>query len=733
MSAHTNNADEHKFQRAVAFHASGQLGPAERLYQEIIQSRPTHFNATFYLAAAYAQQNKLDLAAQFFGRAAEINPASVDAHFNCGLALQSLRKFEEAIESYDRAIRRKPNQLDAHYNRGSALSELKHFEEALKSYDRAISIKPDFAEAYFNRGNAQHEMKRFEEALKSYEFAIRLKRDYAEAYSGRGNTLHALQRFEEALAICDLAIQLKPGQAEAHYNRGVMLSALNRFEDALKSYDRAIQIEPAYADAYSNRGATLLWLKRFEEALLSFDRAIQLKPESEFLSGTALHTRMWICDWRNYNADSAELFDRILHDEKVTVPFPLLALPSSHALQRKAAEIWTGSNRGASGRLEPAPKLPAHQRIRVGYFSADFRNHPVALSIVELIERHDRTMFELIGFSFGPDTSDDIRQRLKVAFDKFIDVRNTPDLDVAVLSRNLEIDIGIDLNGFTQGSRTDIFAMRAAPIQVSYLGYPGTMPADYIDYLVADSTVIVASREQYYTEKIVYLPNSFFPNDRKRQMSDKAFMRSEHGLPPEAVVFCCFNNNYKITPDVFDSWMRILTHVEESILWLRKDNQTAVRSLRNEARVRGVDPDRLIFAPRVAYSDHLSRHRMADLFLDTLPYNAHTTASDALWTGLPVLTRIGETFAGRVAASLLNAIHVPELITSTLEEYEALAIELGTDPAKLASIKHKLADKRLTTPLFDTELLARHIEAGYTKMYERYRAGLAPEHMYVPQ
>ena len=326
-----------------------------------------------------------------------------------------------------------------------------------------------------------------------------------------------------------------------------------------------------------------------------------------------------------------------------------------------------------------------------------------------------------------------MRQRLKVAFDKFIDVRNMSDRDVALLARSLEIDIGIDLNGFTEGERTDIFAMRAAPIQVSYLGYPGTMGADYIDYLIADPTLISASHQPHYTEKIVYLPNSYQPNDRKRRISDKVFTRAEAGLPQEGFVFCCFNNNYKITPDIFESWMRILGRVGGSVLWLFEDNEIAARNLKKEASVRDIDPERLVFARHMALPEHLARHRLADLFLDTLPYNAHTTASDALWAGLPVLTQIGETFAGRVAASLLNAVRLPELITTTRDAYEELAVELATDPAKLAGIKQKLSDNRLTTPLFDTELFAKHIEAAYMQMYERYQAGLPPDHIHVPQ
>jgi len=322
---------------------------------------------------------------------------------------------------------------------------------------------------------------------------------------------------------------------------------------------------------------------------------------------------------------------------------------------------------------------------------------------------------------------------MEAAFDQFIDVRNQPDKYSALLSRNMEIDIAVDLAGFTTFGRTDIFALRASPIQVSYLGYPGTMGADFIDYIIADPMLIPEDSKQHYREKIVYLPNSYQVNDAKRSISDKAFTRAELELPPTGFVFCCFNNSYKITPPVFDRWMRILKKVDGSVLWLSEHNGKAASNLRKEALARGVNPERLIFAKRLPLlGEHLARHCSADLFLDTLPYNAHTTASDALWAGLPVLTCLGKTFAGRVAASLLNAIHLPELITTTPEAYEVLVIELATNADRLAEVKQKLAKNRLTTPLFDTTLFTKHIEAAYTAMYERYHADLAPAHIYVP-
>jgi predicted O-linked N-acetylglucosamine transferase (SPINDLY family) len=366
----------------------------------------------------------------------------------------------------------------------------------------------------------------------------------------------------------------------------------------------------------------------------------------------------------------------------------------------------------------------------VGYFSADFKNHPVAFLIAELFEIHDRSQFETYAFSLA-EGADEMRGRLHKAFDHFIDAEARSDVEIAQVARDLGIDIAVDLSGFTQDSRTGIFAHRAAPIQVNYLGYPGTMGADYIDYIIADKTLIPPQSQQFYSEKIVYLPNSYQVNDRGRLISVRQFTRTELGLPENGFVFCCFNNNFKILPATFDGWMRILKSVKGSVLWLFQDNPRAVDNLRCEALNRGVEASRLIFAERMPLAEHLARHRQADLFLDTLPYNAHTTTSDALWTGLPVLTLMGESFASRVAASLLNAIGLPELITSSQEEYEALAIELALNPKKLADTKLKLANNRLTAPLFDTPLFAKNLEAAYIEIYKKYQADLQPEHMSV--
>jgi predicted O-linked N-acetylglucosamine transferase (SPINDLY family) len=507
---------------------------------------------------------------------------------------------------------------------------------------------------------------------------------------------------------------------------------LRRPEDELARYDKAIALKPDGAEAYNNRGNALIDLKRPEDALASYDKAIALKSNYEFLFGTILHTKMKICDWETFDQDFDRLRAKLTRYENASSPFPVLSVTGSPELQKIASQIWV-RNRHSVRTVLPAVTMRAgHKKIKLGYFSADYQNHPVMSLIAGMLEAHDKSRFETIALSYGPNINDEMRKRAMRSFDRFLDVRNSSDKDVALLCRTLEVDIAVDLNGFTKDSHTDIFAFKAAPIQVNYLGYAGTMGAEYIDYIIADAILIPEHSRQHYSEKIVYLPNSYQVNDAKRTISDKVFTRAELGLPSAEFVFCCFNNNYKITPHVFDGWMRILKQVEGGVLWLLEDNAKAASNLRKEAAARGVDAERLIFAKRLPLAEHLARHRLADVFLDTLPFNAHTTASDALWAGLPVLTCIGESFAGRVAASLLKAIHLPELITNTPQAYEAFAVQLATHPNKLFEIKKKLANNRLTTPLFDTKRFTKHIEAAYTAMYERCLAGLPPADIYVP-
>jgi len=593
-----------------------------------------------------------------------------------------------------------------------------------------LKAQPDNFEALNLMGIIASKTQRNREAAELIVRAISVRPDQAVAHLNLGNIFLSLQRPAEALDSIERSLQLNPNDARAYNDRGNALRSLNRFEAALDSYERALAIRQDYAEAWHNRGVMLGLLKRFVEALDSYERALKLNPNIPWLYGVWLHTKTQLCVWSDLDSQVAELGRKVKQGKRITLPFPTLALVDSPALHRQAAEIWLSANYPSNPAPPPIEKR-RHDKIRIGYYSADFHAHATAYLTAGLFECHDREGFHLVAFSFGPDGQDEMRMRLSAAFDQFVDVRAKSDKEVAELSRELEIDIAVDLKGFTKHGRAGIFSHRAAPIQVNYLGYPGTLGASFIDYIIADPIVIPSDSRHRYVEKIAYLPNSYQVNDRRRPIASGDFSRSLAGLPAEGFVFCCFNKAYKITPSMFSCWMRILKQVEGSILWLLEDTPTAAVNLRREAAARGIDPERLIFAPHMPAAEHLARHRAADLFLDTLPYNAHTTASDALWVGLPILTRMGDSFASRVCASLLRSVGLPELVTSTWEQYEATAVELAMQPGRLSGIRDRLDRNRLTTPLFDTQAFTRHLENAFLQMYQRYQSGLNPEHIFV--
>ena len=568
-------------------------------------------------------------------------------------------------------------------------------------------------------------MERFSQAL-SINAAV------ADIWNNRGTVLNELERYGEAIADFNKASALQPNYSEAFYNKGKSLSELKRYDEALAAFNEALSLKADLAEAWFGCGNALFERKRYDEAFAAFDKAFVIKPDLAGLEGSRLLAKMYLCNWKNHAAECAHLVSSVRNGNANALPFQFLVIPSAPAEQLQCATLWAADRFPASDSPIWQGQRYDHDRIRVGYLSPDLREHAISHLAAGLIECHDKSRFEVTGLSCAPDDNSEMRQRLRATFERFIDVEKYSDDRIAALIREMEIDILVDLAGFTAHSRTGILARRAAPIQVSYLGYPGTMGAPYIDYIVADRIVIPEDQHKFYAEKIAWLPDSYQANDAKRPVAEKTPLRAEQGLPETDFVFCCFNNNFKIAPPVFERWMRILNRVDGGVLWLLEDNAAAAGNLRKEAAARGVDAARLIFAKRMPLPDHLARHRLAGLFLDTLPYNAHTTASDALWAGLPVLTCRGDTFAGRVAASLLNAMHLPELITKTLDDYERMAIDLATNPEKLAAIQRKLAENRLTTPLFDTGRFTQHIEAAYTAMYRRHHAGLPPDRIIVP-
>ena len=688
--------ENHALQQAIACHQSGRIAEAISHYKKAMQTLPKHPGLLATLG---------------------------------GLLLQT-GNLEESIRYNKLAVKIDPKQAIAFAHLGSAYAQLHRPLEALASCDRALALQPDFMEVYYNRGKVLEALSRYADAVASYDSALALKPDLVEAYYNRGNALQALQRVAEALSSYDQALVLNPDFAEVYSNRGNALKELNLLDAAIASYERAIVLKPDYAEAYNNLGMLFYKRKEFDSAWKSFERALALQPNLDYLYVLRVFCKLQVCDWQDLYANISELTAKLQGRKRISEPFITLLVYDNPALHRRVAEQWIAD------KFPPLPPskffYPEHTRIRVAYFSADFRDHPVAYLIAGLVETHRRAKFEIIAFSLGVESKDQVSARLEAGFDRFINAQHLSDQEVKQLAENLEIDIAVDLGGHTAEARTNLFAMRVAPIQVSYLGYPATMGADYMDYLIADKIVIPESKRQYYTENIVYLPFSFLVTDGSRMISAKKFSRKQFGLPEVGFVFCCFNNVCKITPDNFISWMRILDKVAGSVLWLPDAGSIMRSNLSKEAERVGIAAERLIFAARMPLiEEHLARLKLADLFLDTLPYNAHASASDALWAGLPVLTRIGESFASRVAASLLTAIGLPELITQSQEHYEALAIELASHSESLAAVKVKLAENRLATALFDTQQFAGYIESAFTQMYQSYRGKQTPEDIYI--
>ena len=679
--------------RAIGHHQSGQLPDAERLYLDILKSDADDFDAKHLLGVIRHQQGRSAEAADLIAAALKSNPESARALANYGLVLSTLGRLDEALTALDRAVAANPDAADAHNSRGHVLMRLGRNEEALAGFERALALAPDYVEALNNRGNALQQQRRFAEALNCY----------------------------------DRALTLRPGYAEAHYNRGSALKQLGRQGDALAAFDKALALRPDYAEALFARGDTLGELGRHDEAIASYERAIAIRPDHPHALNGLADAAMTVCDWARAQSLAARLVAGVEGGTAVANPFALIRLTDDPALHRRGAETFIRDRI-----KEPRPALHGagawrHDRIRVAYLSADYHSHATAYLIAELIELHDRSRFEIIGVSFGPDDGSDIRKRVAGSFDRFLDVRAKSDREIAALLAALKVDIAVDLKGYTRDSRPDILSFRPAPVQAQWLGYPGTLGADFVDYVIADETVAPFEHAPFYAETIVQLPGCYQVNDRKRAISERPPSRAEAGLPDGGFVFCCFNNSFKIMPPVFDVWMRLLQAVPGSVLWLLQDSAGAQENLRRAAAARGVDAARLVFAGRVPLADHLARHRLADLFVDTLPYNAHTTASDALWAGLPLLTCRGNAFAGRVAASLLKAAGLPELVTDSLADYEALALRLANDPATLRGIRDRLAANRMTCPLFDTDRFRRGIEAAYLRMWEAWQRGEPPQ------
>jgi len=646
-----------------------------------------------------------------------------------GNALQDLQRPGEAVACYERALEQAPDFLVALANRGNALRSLGQLDQALASLDAALRLQPQVPELWNNRGSVLRDMGSCTEALADFERALDLRPGFGMARVNCGKVLLDLQRPQEALAAFETALRELPQDAEALFGRGQALLLLeSRYEQAVADFERAAQLGIDRSETLVGQSTALAALKRHREAAACLRELLRIAPDSEYAPGSLLHSLLQSCAWDDLNELKQYLAAQLGAGRRVSHPQSLLSVADAPELQRRCAQIYGAHKFPATSVMGACPprRRAAPDRIRVAYVSADFRDHPVAYLLAGVLERHDRTRFEVIGISLRTGLGGPFEARVRRAFDRCIDVAAHSDRQVAERMRALSVDIAVDLMGYTQGMRLGIFAHRAAPVQAVYLGYAGTLAVPYIDYLLGDAIAIPAGAEVAYAESVVRLPHCLLPNDDRREIGPVPG-RSEAGLPADAFVFGAFTNAYKISPAMFDVWMRLLRHTPGSVLWLGGVPVEARRNLGSEAARRGVAAHRLLYAERTAgIAQHLARQALADLCLDTLPYNAHSTVCDALWVGVPILTCAGRGLAGRIAASALAAAGLPELVTHSLQEYEALGRTLAATPALLGELRQRLRRSRQVAPLFDTARSCRNLESAYQEMQARAARGEAP-------
>ncbi len=748
----------------IQHHQAGDLRAAEQMYRRVLQQDSQNADALHLLGVIALQVSKHQLALDLIQQATAINAHEATYWCNLGAAFQGLHRLDDAIAAFRRALKLRPDFPEAHSNLADALRESGSLEEALLACQRAIELNPNSAESHCVRGTVLREQGELEEALACFRHALQLSPKLSRAHIGLGTTLRHQGKLGEALAACQRAFELTP-DFSAHGNLGNVLRDQGRLEEALAHHQSAVRLKPNYPKGHTNLGMTVQMLgdpsaaaacyqraleldpncveahiklgtARKEqgqqaEALASFRRGLDLDPNSVEALSQHVHLQMHSCSWDDLEDNISRLRRAVVEEQQWVSPFVFLTLPTSPTEQRRCAQLHVERV------LHPNPRFDFTQRpgdrLRLGYLSADFRKHPVASALVEIFEQHDRARFEVTAYSFGPDDESPLRERLVKAFDRFVDIRSFSYDQAARRIHEDGVDILIDLMGYTGSARTQILAMRPAPVQVNFLGYSGTLGGDFVDYIVVDDFVVPAEHRDAFTEQLIYMPGSYMANDSQRPVSAQRPSRSEAGLPETGFVFCAFNQGYKITPQVFDVWMRLLARVPHSVLWLLEYNSLVVANLKREAEERGVDSQRLVFAQKLPQPEHLARTKNADLFLDTWPVNAQTTATDALWVGCPLLTCPQAPFISRVAGSLLRTVGLPELIAESPEEYERLAVELASDGERLDSLRARLNEARTTSMLFDGTRFARDLEQAYEHMWQVYSSGRPPEPFAVPK
>jgi len=633
------------------------------------------------------------------------------------IQLHKKGEIKKAISIYLKLIKKNKNNLQLLSLIGIANLQIEKNIVGIEYLKKVLELKPNDVSALINIGNGYKNLREHYEAIKYYNKAININHDNADAYSNKGAILLQIKKFEEAIINLNNAIKIKPDHFFAYTNLGIAQKNLSRFKEAIFSFDIAIKINKDYADAYNNRGDVFSNLNLNEKALEDYEKVLKLNPNFDYILGKVLHYKMILCDWNNFNLISEKIFNKINNGYKATAPFWLLSISDSLKYTKLSSKIYSENNFSVKINNKPLFKYN-NKKPKIAYFSADFYNHATLHLMMDVFKNHDKSKFDIFGFSFGLDKNDEWKKEVKNYFLQFKEIGNISDSDVINLVRDLKIDIAVDLKGFTTNNRSSIFSNRIAPIQINYLGYPGTTAIQNMDYIIADELIIPKKNFRYFSEKVIHLPNCYQPNMHKRDISNKKFTRNEFGLPENGFVYCSFNNNNKITPDIFDTWMNILKEVKNSVLWILKSNEAVVKNLKKEAEKKGVNSNRIIFANYLPNNEHLKRLSLANLFLDTFPCNAHTTASDAIRIRLPLITLMGNSFASRVAASLLKNLEMEELITFNLKDYEKLAIDLGLNSNKFQQIKKSFEKAVSKSSLFDSNKFTLNLENLYLKLLD---------------
>ena len=702
-----------------ALHTLGRHAEALDSLERALALRPDMLEALNNRGNTLSALGRHDEALASFDRALTLRPDYVEAAYNRGNALHAAGRLADALAAFDAVIAQRADLSQAHNNRARVLQDLGRHDDALAGYDRAVALLAAYPTAIVGRGTARLALGQPAAALADFDAALKLDAQSAAAHDGRGNALFALRRFDAAETAFARSLELDATRIDTRIQRGNALHALRRYADAIAQFDAVLAVTPDAAGVACNRGNALLEQKRYDEAARAFERVQALDAAYPYVAGKRLYAQTMACDWRGLEALVAEVERGVADGRAVVEPFAWAGVSADAMSLRRCAEIFAADQFGTHAPLVAPRTQLGNAKIRIGYLGGEFRNQATSILAVELFELHDKSRFEIVAFDNGWNDGSDLRRRMEAAFDEFVDIAALTDDDAARAIAERRIDILVNLNGYFGLGRTGVFARHPAPLQVNYLGFPGTLGAPYLDAIVADADTIPSGEEGAYVERVLRLPHSYQPNDRRRAVGP-APTRAALGLPGDAIVFACFNNTYKITPATFAAWMRILSAVDASVLWLLEDNDAATANLRAAAAALGVAPERLHFAPRIRLDEHLARHACADLFLDTLPYNAHTTASDALWAGLPVLSCRGSTFAGRVGASLLHAVGLAdELLVDDVAAFEQRAIALAREPARLARVRARLAQARTAGALFDTPAYARALE----KLFEEALRG----------